>query len=519
MMTRAKALSAGWVAWLLAALVLFSALSVANAAGRFDDLLYRVPRSANALLVIDVKGVHSSPLAVKEGWKSQHEASYVKKPMLLPPESDRMILASQMNPNRDFEVLWEGAVVSLTEPLPPRAIARAEGGYVDQIGGVPAVWSPSDAYIVLFEPKLMGILSPAHRQAVARWIEDGEVTRTVVVSKYLKEAADSVDGQKTQIVLALDLKDAVQPHRLEQALNKSQLVGDDAAKKQKWAKIVSSIRGVTLSVQIGRTAQGTLRVDFSESTSPFGKDAKALVLGVLDEYGVGIDELQQWKTRLDGESIVMQGELSTPGMRRIFSLLELPTTNFTAADELPQESPGSSSPSSRTSEDKEKAVVEASQTYFKSVSTLLNDLQEEFRTNRDARRSLSAVFLERYAKRIDRLPILHVDEELLAYGMKVAETLRSTSIASRQAGVRAGVRKAQGAGYYGYRGYGYSYGARYGTSYNDYYTARTRSSEKTQIRREEDAKARQVRFQNWKEIQDATAAIRAKMTKKYKVPF
>ena len=490
----------------------------ACAKGRFDDLLVRVPRSANALMLIDVGAVHRSPLAVKEDWKGQHAASYANKPMILPPESDRMVLASQMNPNRGFATLWEGAVISLRAPLSPRAVARAEGGYVDEIRGLPAVWTPSDAYVVLFDSKLMGILTPAHRQAVARWVEYTETPPGVAVSDYLQQAADRLDGRTTQIVLAVDLQDAVQPQRLQEALDASPLVGNDEAKKRQWGRLVSGIRGVTLAVQIGESARGVLRVDFSKSTAPFGKEAKALVLDALAKYGVGLDDFDQWKARLDNQSIVLQGSLSTRAMRKVFSLLELPTTDFTSARSRAGQS-GETTPPDRTppqtSQDPAQAAVKASQTYFKSVTTLLDDLEEEFRTNRDARRTMAATFMERYARRIDRLPILNVDEELLEFGAKVAETLRSTSIASRQAGVRTGVRKARAAGYSTYY---YGYGSRY--AYGDgYYGTRTRSAQSSEIQREEAAKGRQVRFANWKAIQDARAGIRAKMTQKYNVPF
>lgn len=94
-------------------------------------MLKRIPASANAVMVIDAEAVFSSPIAVKEDWKNQHEAEYVNKPMILPPEADQMVLASNMDPYRDFEQNWELAVMRLTEPIGMRSVARAEGGYVD----------------------------------------------------------------------------------------------------------------------------------------------------------------------------------------------------------------------------------------------------------------------------------------------------------------------------------------------------------------------------------------------------
>ena len=484
------------VAGAFVSLIVLLSSGSAEAQGRFDDLLRRIPASANALMVIDVKAVHSSPLAVKEGWNDRHQAAYVKKPFILSPESDRLVLAAQMNPNRNFEQAWELAVMSLTESLSMNSIARAEGGYVDKIAGLSAAWTPSDAYFVSFEPKTMGVMHPAHRQAVSRWADYSRQKRAVAVSPYLKQAVGMVNGS-TQIVMAIDLHDVVQPHKLKEALKESELTSGSEAKQREWAKIISGIQGVTLKVQIGNTARGTLQVDFAEDTAPFGKDARDLVLNVLDKYGAGIAEMREWKAKAQDYSVVLEGNLTTSGMRRLFSLLELPSSKFS---DLKDESPGDSGDT--------QSMVKSSQAYFKSVSTLLDDLRKEFRTNRDARKSYAAVFMERYGRRIDRLSILNVDEDLLAYGARVAETLRSASISKRMAGVRSGVRKSQV-----YGNYSYNYNG------NGYHSARKSSSVRTQVRREEQAKASQVRFESGKEIADATAAIRKTMTRKYMVQF
>lgn len=166
-----------------------------SAQGLFDDLLVRVPPSANALMVIDCKAVFSSPIAIKQGWKNRHRAAYVKKPFLLPPECDRLVLASQMNPNNDFAEAWELGVMSLNEVLTMRSIAKAEGGYVDQIGGLSAVWTPSNAYFVAVDRKVLGVMHPAHRQAVARWAKYSKSNHKVAIVPYLKKAVGGGAGE------------------------------------------------------------------------------------------------------------------------------------------------------------------------------------------------------------------------------------------------------------------------------------------------------------------------------------
>lgn len=479
----------------LALVFALTAGQAALAQATFDDLLKRVPSSANAIMVIDVAAVHSSPLAVQEGWKDTHEAEYVKRPLILPPEAERIVLASQMNANRELKQDWELAIMTLTEDFSMRAIARAEGGYVDSIDGKDAAWTPSDAYFVNLEPKLLGVMHPADRQAVTRWVNLGQESGAVTVSEYLKSAAASVNKQ-TPIVMALDLNGVVRPHNLDASLKESDLTKDDPAKQKAWFNVLMGLKGVTLRVELTEKARGNLEVNFAGSTELFGKDAKPLVLEALNKFGVGIDELDNWRATLRSNAIILEGDLSKPAMRKLFSLLELPSGKFSS---LKGEEAASDSPD---------VIAKASKSYFDSVTTLLDDIRNEFSTNRDARRSLAPVYLDRYARNIDRLPILNVDEELLAFGGSVGETLRTLSASTKSGNVRAGVRKSQtyGAYTYNYDGYGY-------------YNVRSTSTARNQVDSEEQGRTTIQRFNTWKQVEDSLAAIRKTMTKKYNMEF
>ena len=462
-----------------------------TASAQFEDLLRRIPRAANALVVIDVTAVHASELAKRDGWKRKHEATFSERPIMLPPETDKIVLAAQLNPTRNFEEAWELAVMHLTDTLSMRSIARAEGGYVDTINGLQAAWTPSEAYFVGLEPKTVGVMYPANRQLVSRWADFSRQNQVVEISAYLQKATKSVD-QTAQIVMALDLKDVVQPHKVRQGLEDSQLLKGNERKIDQLAALLPTIQGVTLTVRLGRTARGTLSVDFAESSAPFANFAKPIVLYALDKFEVHLEDLEQWNVELEGNSLVMEGALSTNGMRRIFSLLEIPTTKFSTLKDVPP-TPGST-----------ESVAKASQTYFKSVVVLIDDLQSTLKRTRDNH----AVWMERYGQKIDRLPILNVDENLLEYGAKVAETFRAMSVAERTSNVRSGVRKSQVYGNYSYQHNGHGY-----------YGARKTSGVRTQIKREEDARASAVRFNSWKEVEDATFQIRKQMTGRYKVEF
>ena len=458
-----------------------------------DELLKRVPAGANALMVIDVAALESSPLAQAQGWQKKHEAAFVERPLMLPPEASRIVVASALNFAGELNVEWELAVMQLTEPQSMRSIARAEGGYVDKIGGVDCAWTPSDAYFVALEAKQLGIVFPANRQFVSRWAQEGA---GVLSSGYLLVADKQVD-RMNQIVMALDLKDVPQPHRLRERLQASPALKTLSAQLDVIEKLISGVQGLTLKIAVGQSARGTLRVDFSDSPQLLGTQAKPLVLEALDSFGAKLPGLDQWTAKTESKSIVLEGTFTTDALRRVFSLLEIPSVKFsTLKGEIP-DTPSSSSPS-------EASKSAASKTYFKSIAVLIEDLRKTLGDTRDNH----AVWMERYGRKVDALPILNVDDDLLAWGARVGETFRTMALAERASGIKSGVRKSSV-----YGNYQYNY------DQNGYGSARSTPSVKAQIDTEEKAQAKAVRFNSWKEIEDATAAIRKDMTKRYQVEF
>ncbi len=458
-----------------------------------DELLKRVPAGANSLMVIDVTALEATPMSQAQGWQKKHEAAFVERPMMLPPEASRIVMASQLNFSGELNVEWQMAVMSLTEPLPMRSIARAEGGYVDKIGGVDCAWTPSDAYFVALEAKQLGVVFPANRQFVSRWAQGNA---GLLSSGYLLVADKQVD-RMNQIVMAIDLRDVPQPHRLRERLQASPALKTLSAKLETIEKLIAGVQGLTLRIAVGQSARGTLRVDFSDSPQVLGAQAKPLLLEALDGFGAKLPGIDQWTVKTEAKSIVLEGALSTDALRRVFSLLELPSTKFsTLKDEIP-DTPTSASPS-------EASKAAASKTYYKAVAVLIEDLRKTLGDTRDNH----AVWMERYGRKVDALPILNVDETLLAWGARIGETFRTMALAERGSGIKSGVRKSSVYGnyQYSYDQYGYS-------------NVRSNASVKGQIDTEERAQAKAVRYNSWKEIEDATAAIRKEMTKKFQVEF
>ena len=474
----------------LSALVLF-VLAMAAPLLAADELMQRIPNGANAIMVIDVTALEATPLAKTQGWAKKHEAAFVERPMMLPPEASRIVVGSQLNFAGELNAEWEVAAMTLTEPLSMRSIARAEGGYLDKIAGIDCAWTPSDAYFVSLEAKQLGVVFPANRQFVSRWMQSGA---GAISSGYLLVAAKQVD-RTNQIVMALDLKDAPQPHRLRERLQASPALKPLSAKLEAVEKLIGGMQGLTLRIAVGESAKGTLRVDFSDSPAVLGTQAKPLLLEALDNFGAKLPGLDQWTAKTELKSIVLEGTFTTDALRRVFSLLELPSTKFSSLKGEVSETPSAATPDAKGT---------ASKAYFKGVSVLIEDLRKTLGDTRDNH----AVWMERYGRKVDGLPVLNVDDDLLAWGARVGETFRVMALAERASGIKSGVRKSSVYGnyQYNYDQYGYT-------------NFRSNESVRGQIDTEEKAQAKAVRFNSWKETEDATAAIRKEMTKRYQMEF
>ena len=246
--------------------------------------------------------------------------------------------------------------------------------------------------------------------------------------------------------------------------------------------------------------------------------AKTLVLGALRNLGAELPELEKHKFSASGKSIRIEGVLSATSLRRLFSVLEVPTTKFSSLKHESTTKPENKEPSASD-------MAKNSQKYFKSVSTLLDDLRGD-RKKQDSRGGGDAVWMERYARKIDRLPILFVDKDMLEFGSKTAETLRVMAGARKNAGLREGYEKSEVGGSQFVDGYGYAWNGSYSNYRYGYggafdYTADARNAQaaRNRIHRQEQNVATSRKVEGWRLIENATASIRRVMTARYSIEF
>ena len=399
-------------------IVASSTTGFAQSDGRFGELLKRIPNQSNLLMLIDVDGLFNSPLGKREQWREK-ASSQANGGLGLPPAMSRIAVASGVDLH-DFTINWRVGMAEYQGRLPdlPNLAAR-EGGFVEPINLAKVAWTPRDLYFVTFEPRVIGFVTPADRQSMAKWITSTFVKPRTFNPAFADRAVNRAEAG-SQIVLAINLTDAVSATLIKPWLSTLDGMKSNTLDPGFLAEQLSCVQSAFLQVDVKETIEGTIRVEFERPADYAKPVGKAVVLASLAAAGADLDDLKTWTGGVDGRSIILSGRLSESSVRRILSLAHPPRltpehaslTTASAAAPAPAEPP----PSPKTSDD----VVKASQGYFRSVVDILDSLKGQKSTSYHGMK----LWYERAAKQIDELPILGVDKELLDWGSTVSRTLR-----------------------------------------------------------------------------------------------
>lgn len=517
-------------------LVLMSLSRIPPAAGQegFTDLVGRLPYGANAIMLINVEKVHKSPVAQKEDWKEKQEAAFEAGMHYLPPSAKRFVMAAQLD-FANLRPIWQSAMFEIPNAPSMEEVAKRRQGVLDQVGDRQAVVLRSGAYLVGMGGDIYGAVVPANRQNVARWLRDAASPSVDRLSPYLKEAFQYSEFSGTEIILALDLQDVVTPQLVQAGLAQAESIAGKPIDLQKATDTLASLKGLMLGITLGERTFGKIKVDFGKSTAPIAAVAKPLLLEALANHGSMIDDFKEWEAKVDGNHVFLQGNLSGPGLRNILSLMEPPTSAPTAQKEVNE----ASTPGEPASPGEAGIVALASRQHFRSVTSLVNEMKAK---KRDAKTlGQYGNWFDKYAQKINNLPILNVDKELVAYSANVAEEFRNVAtvikgvpiqadVAGRQASQAAANTNAS-ANYYGgaganpYFGVGYGAGVWAQPNYMQWYffdpyenlrqQDAARRNVKAQLKAQGFNQAREI----LQRVDNETAEVRRKMTDRYMVEF
>ena len=407
----------------------------ATASADVNELFRRVPGDANAVVAVDAAHLSGAPGA-GDGARPAAAAKRPSSPVPLPKVTglQSLVLAARLH-TTTMDPAWEVALMEVSEKPSMQAVALATGGYADVTSGKPAAWCGNDVYCFVIDDRTLGAVYPADRQFAARWLgAPAPAASSAPTPEYLKAAAAQVSA-KTPLVIAFDLKDAVSEAGLRRTLESgrpawaAKIPGDDKAA----ARLLSRVRGVTVRVgAIGADgADGVMTVDFEDDASSLAAGAKAVVTGVLTEFGLSVPDLESWEFAASGRAVMGRGRLSVTGIERLAGFLAAPGVGGPgqAAEATTAADGGDSNPS----------PAEASRAYYKAVSGILDSLRP------GASLTESAAWLSRNARRIDQLPAPGVDPELLAWGADVSSRLREAAaiLTAGQQRVRARTSSVQ----------------------------------------------------------------------------
>lgn len=383
------------------------------------------------------------------------------------------------------EPVWEVCIADLSRPVSLGEIAPLEQGYVDSINGQDSVCSPRNTYFVPLAPTRLAAAKPANRQALARWMRNAAAGLRVGLSPYLRAIADT-DTTGSAIVLALDFHDTLSAPAAIERLRNLEALQSSNVDIGELANLAGGLQGVIFTLRLEDSLRGTIRLEFSRPPDALAKIGKPMLLEILARRGIHVADLRDWRPSVAGNSFLLQGSLTPSDVTRALSFLSTPSTVGSLGHEAM-----ASSQSAGQSEQQLRAA--ASKRYFDSVTKAVASVRGFEPTTIGQ----IAFYNERIARKIDDLPLLNVDNDLLNYGQQVSNLIRGAGNTIRQANISAGGQR--------YGGTGYS--LREAVSYSAQVTAGAR------------AQGMSGHVQALTNVDQLTANVRRAMTERYQIEF
>src|SRR5262245_32497186 len=186
--------------FLAGASFLCALLATAPAAAQFDELARYIPASANAAVFVNVEKLMDSPVAKRENWAAKRDTAFASGLSFLPPDSDRAVLAMQL----DLQVwlpLWEAAILQIDHEPSMETVVEMTGGSLDKVAALPAVGLPEDAFLVKLAAHSVAFMAPANRQSVVRWMQEVLRRNSPQFSPYLAESYSFANEIGTPVIL------------------------------------------------------------------------------------------------------------------------------------------------------------------------------------------------------------------------------------------------------------------------------------------------------------------------------
>ena len=484
------------------------AAALSHAADPSNELLLRLPPSANAVAVVDVEGLFKSKLGTSEGWSRRYFSDYANGMVPFPPSVQTAVLAAKIDTD-SIHAEWELGLVRLKSPFAMKKLAEKESAPLEKLEGHSFVATDRRTSFVELKAQRLAVTNHQNRQDVARWLRGTRDAAKPMISDYLLEA---VTDPKGQYHLALDLQDVLEFENAKVRLQNSPALKGQNVDLDALAKLAVGLRGLRVTIDVGETIEGTLRIDLNDDIAPHARLLPRIALAALQKNGVFIEELSNAKVEFGAKSFTFAATLSEPSFRRVISLIQPSVGHLDDGSHVGDSAPP---PSAATAEQA------ASTRFFKAIQTQLIDLETNARKAKSY--TASAHWFETAAKNISQLPSRDVDQNLLNYSTSVVNKLRA--IARSLRGVPLDVNalqfaKKQEVYVYptNYYSNGWSGGVTAGAGYafaQPRYEYHNNFAEIEAKQAKVIADAEKDRQQVWDLLQGETASMRSQLSKKF----
>lgn len=452
-----------------------------------------LPADINAVARVNVADFYKSPLAQKEGLLKKSNESFVQQEAFVPPGTKQIIVAADLDlstdlvANRKYSVIVPESSVTLEKlsAWVPLQIEKFAGKTLASFGNAGYVAEAGDGCL---------LATPStSRQAMIKWLKAGPTSPGAQTSPYLKAVLNDRNNP-AQILLAIDLQDNFAEAGILDYLKSSEwakgATGLDAI-----AKVLESVKGITIGVTAKDDRTATATIDFGKDAAPLKPILENLVGAIIEQVGASTEDTKSWKWTINGKSITGGGAVSPGAGRRLLSVLDPPSITQAIADEAASSKPNEA--------DKAK---NASLKYMKSLQVLLKDLRASYQNSNN----IASMYNDRYAKKIDELPTLNVDKAILDYSNNVSRSLRYQAQTEKMNKIGAGTRNVQ---MYG-SGNFYNVGP-----YGSYGGGSAGLGQAAAVKAEANQSTKGVRFSEWDQIDNGLTTLRRSLTDKYQVEF
>jgi hypothetical protein len=420
------------------------------------EVLRSAPDRANAILYADVPALRT----LTSG--SMLHAD-------LPESLGEIRIASNLNIHV-IEPSWEIGCVTVANLSSAESIANSVGGYVDSVEGMNVVWSPKRLYLVPMPDNVLGLVRPSDRKLVGRWLRKEGREST---ASYLQEQANQ-GTTYLSMLLAVDLKDSLSRIAIRERIESfDSLKGKDL---DAMADILSQVNGIRVIVGRKSLAECIIGLDFASSPSALLPIAKDLFAEILSRNDASISEVTSWVPKLEGNSLSFRGTINADTIDDLLGIFTLHRQASATASSAPE------------------MQVTNSESEIRETSDIIKRVRDYTARGTGER----AHWNGQMARRLDELPTLKVDPELVDYAAKVSQGLRGNMLAIQRTNISSSASSTVNSGSYGY----------YYDGNEPYkYSAVARAKGNTNYR------------ETIAKIDQMEADMRRKMTQKYQVQF